>query len=59
MTAIAMLQALLLGLLLATTPPWSDDLEESLWDLHIVTSGCRASAGLHPRIACRRTGFPV
>lgn len=36
MTAIAMLQALLFGLLLAATPPWSDDLEESLWDLHIV-----------------------
>jgi cytochrome oxidase Cu insertion factor (SCO1/SenC/PrrC family) len=36
MTAIAMLQALLLGLLLAATPPWSDDLEESLWDLHIA-----------------------
>jgi AhpC/TSA family len=36
MTAIAMLQALLLGLLLAATPPWSNDLEESLWDLHMV-----------------------
>jgi hypothetical protein len=36
MTAVAMLQALLFGLLLAATPPWSDDLEESLWDLHIT-----------------------
>jgi hypothetical protein len=36
MTAIAMLQALLLGLLLAATPSWSNDLEESLWDLHMV-----------------------
>ena len=37
MTAVAMLQTLLLGLLLAATPPWSEDLEERLWDLHIVT----------------------
>ena len=36
MTAIAMLQALLLGLLLAATPPAGEDLEERLWDLHIV-----------------------
>ena len=35
MTAIAMLQALLIGLLLATTLPVGDDLEERLWDLHI------------------------
>jgi hypothetical protein len=35
MTAIAMLQALLLGFLLAATPPLGDDLEERLWDLHI------------------------
>jgi len=36
MTAVAMLQALLLVLLLAATPPASEDLEERLWDLHIV-----------------------
>jgi len=36
MTAVAMLQALLLGLLLAVTPPAGEDLEERLWDLHIV-----------------------
>jgi hypothetical protein len=36
MTAVAMLQALLLGLLLAATPPAGEDLEERLWDLHIV-----------------------
>jgi cytochrome oxidase Cu insertion factor (SCO1/SenC/PrrC family) len=35
MTTVAMLQALLFGLLLAATPPLSDDLEERLWDLHI------------------------
>jgi cytochrome oxidase Cu insertion factor (SCO1/SenC/PrrC family) len=36
MTAVAMLQALLLGLLLAAPPLTSEDLEEQLWDLHIV-----------------------
>ena len=36
MTAVAMLQALLFGLLVAATPPLGDDLEERLWDLHIV-----------------------
>ena len=36
MIAVAMLQALLLGLLLAATPPAGEDLEERLWDLHIV-----------------------
>jgi hypothetical protein len=36
MTAVAMLQALLLGLALAATPPLGDGLEERLWDLHIV-----------------------
>ena len=37
MTAVAMLQALLFGLLLAATPPpVGEDLEERLWDLHIV-----------------------
>ena len=36
MTAVAMLQALLLGLLLAATPPAGEDLEERLWDLYIV-----------------------
>ena len=36
MTAVAMLQALLLGLLLVATPPAGEDLEERLWDLHIV-----------------------
>jgi len=36
MTAVAMLQALLFGLLLAATPPLGEDLEESLWDLHIA-----------------------
>jgi hypothetical protein len=36
MTAVAMLQALLLGFLLAATPLPSDELEERLWDLHIV-----------------------
>ena len=35
MTTVAMLQALLLGFLLADTPPLGDDLEERLWDLHI------------------------
>ena len=37
MTAVAMLQALLLGFLLAATPAAGEDLEERLWDLHIVT----------------------
>jgi cytochrome oxidase Cu insertion factor (SCO1/SenC/PrrC family) len=36
MTAIAMLQALLLGFLLTATPPSDEELEERLWDLHIV-----------------------
>jgi len=36
MMAVAMLQALLLGLLLAATPPSDEDLEERLWDLYIV-----------------------
>jgi hypothetical protein len=36
MTAVAMLQALLLGFLLAATPPSDEELEERLWDLHIV-----------------------
>ena len=36
MTAVAMLQALLLGLFLAATPAAGEDLEEQLWDLHIV-----------------------
>jgi AhpC/TSA family protein len=35
MTAVTMLQAILLGCLLAATPPLGDDLEERLWDLHI------------------------
>ena len=37
MITVTILQALLLGLLLAATPPLGDDLEERLWDLHIVT----------------------
>ena len=37
MTVVAMLQALLLGFLLAATPAAGEDLEERLWDLHIVT----------------------
>ena len=36
MTAIAMLQTLLCSLLLAATPPAGENLEERLWDLHIV-----------------------
>jgi len=36
MTALATLQALLLGFLLAATPPAGEELEERLWDLHIV-----------------------
>jgi hypothetical protein len=36
MTAIAMFKVLLFGFLLVATPPWGDDLEESLWDLHIA-----------------------
>jgi cytochrome oxidase Cu insertion factor (SCO1/SenC/PrrC family) len=36
MIAVAMLQALLLGFLLAATPPSDQELEERLWDLHIV-----------------------
>jgi hypothetical protein len=36
MTTVAMLYVLLLSLLLATTPPAGEDLEERLWDLHIV-----------------------
>jgi cytochrome oxidase Cu insertion factor (SCO1/SenC/PrrC family) len=36
MTAVAMLQALLLGFLLAATPASDEELEERLWDLHIV-----------------------
>lgn len=34
--AVAMLQALLLGLLLAAAPPSGEDVEERLWDLYIV-----------------------
>ena len=36
MTAVAMLQALFFGLLLAATPAAGEELEERLWDLHIV-----------------------
>jgi hypothetical protein len=36
MTAVTMIQALLLGFLLAATPPSDEELEERLWDLHIV-----------------------
>jgi cytochrome oxidase Cu insertion factor (SCO1/SenC/PrrC family) len=36
MTAVAMLQALLFGLLVAATPLLGDDLEGRLWDLYIV-----------------------
>jgi cytochrome oxidase Cu insertion factor (SCO1/SenC/PrrC family) len=36
MITIAMLQALLFGLLLVATPSTGADLEERLWDLHIV-----------------------
>jgi len=36
MTVVAMVQTLLLALLLAATPPASEELEERLWDLHIV-----------------------
>src|SRR5262249_7524385 len=36
MIAVAMLQALLLGFLLAATPAAGEDLEERLWNLHIV-----------------------
>jgi cytochrome oxidase Cu insertion factor (SCO1/SenC/PrrC family) len=36
MIAGAMLQALFFGLLLATTSPAGEELEERLWDLHIV-----------------------
>jgi len=36
MIAVAVLRALLLGFLLAATPLLGDDLEERLWDLHIV-----------------------
>jgi cytochrome oxidase Cu insertion factor (SCO1/SenC/PrrC family) len=36
MMAVALPRILLFGLLLTATPPWSEDLEESLWALHIV-----------------------
>lgn len=36
MIAVTMLQALLLGFLLAATPSSNEELEERLWDLHIV-----------------------
>jgi cytochrome oxidase Cu insertion factor (SCO1/SenC/PrrC family) len=36
MTAVAMVQALLLGVLLAATPLPGEELEERLWDLYIV-----------------------
>jgi cytochrome oxidase Cu insertion factor (SCO1/SenC/PrrC family) len=36
MSAVVMLEALLLGFLLAATPPANEELEERLWDLHIV-----------------------
>ena len=36
MTAVTMVQALLLGFLLAATPPSAEEFEERLWDLHIV-----------------------
>ena len=36
MTAVAMVHALLLGFLLAAAPPSGEELEERLWDLHIV-----------------------
>ncbi|HEY7496705.1 MAG TPA: hypothetical protein VIH59_37070 [Candidatus Tectomicrobia bacterium] len=35
MTAVALLQAMLVGLLWAA-PPTGEDLQERLWDLHIV-----------------------
>lgn len=36
MTAVAMLQSLLLAFLFATTPLANEELEERLWDLYIV-----------------------
>jgi cytochrome oxidase Cu insertion factor (SCO1/SenC/PrrC family) len=36
MIGVTMLQALLLGFLLAATPPADEELEERLWNLHIV-----------------------
>src|SRR5262245_31591061 len=39
MIAVTMLHVLLLSLLLAATPPAGEDLEERLWDLHIVPLG--------------------
>lgn len=36
LAAIAMLYPLLFGLLLAAAPPSGEELEESLWDLHVV-----------------------
>jgi cytochrome oxidase Cu insertion factor (SCO1/SenC/PrrC family) len=36
MNAVTMLQALLLGFLLAAAPPPGEELEDRLWDLHIV-----------------------
>jgi cytochrome oxidase Cu insertion factor (SCO1/SenC/PrrC family) len=36
MTTVAMLHVLLLSLLLAATPAAGEDLEERLWDLHMV-----------------------
>ena len=36
MTAVAMLQALLLGFFLAATPASGEELQERIWDLHIV-----------------------
>jgi hypothetical protein len=36
MTAVKIIQALLFGFLLVATPPADEELEERLWDLHIV-----------------------
>ena len=36
MIAVAMLQTLLLGFLLVAPPPAGEDLEERLWNLHVV-----------------------
>jgi hypothetical protein len=56
MIAVAMLQALLLGFLLTATPPSDEELEERLGSPY-RSSGFRDGASLHPRIACRKTGF--
>jgi hypothetical protein len=45
MTAVKIIQALLFGFVLAATPPSDEELEERLWDLHIVPLDSETAPG--------------